>query len=147
MFYRFLLLSVFVDIIIEMQWTWMRGWGWKYVILPSIMGIFFGFGSFIAYLFFSMEGFKKAEQKFNNILKELLWLIYLIYPQKTSLLLNKTISVSLSPGLDINRSDINESIEVLGWKIYRVEEEIVVLLQLELKESWVFLVLELETHH
>lgn len=72
MFYRFLLLSVFVDIIIEMQWTWMRGWGWKYVIIPSIMGIFFGFGSFIAYLFFSMEGFKKAEQKFNNILKELL---------------------------------------------------------------------------
>lgn len=37
------------------------------------MGIFFGIGSFLSYLFFSMEGFKKAEKKFNSILSDLIW--------------------------------------------------------------------------
>lgn len=50
----------------------MRKWGWNFVLVPGIMGLFFGIGHFLAYLFFSYEGFKKAETKVNSVLKDLL---------------------------------------------------------------------------
>jgi hypothetical protein len=36
------------------------------------MGVFFGLGHFLAYLFFSQETFKKFERKFNIYMEELL---------------------------------------------------------------------------
>lgn len=43
-----------------MQWELLRGWSWKFIVLPSLMGIFFGLGNFLAYFIFSYEGFRKA---------------------------------------------------------------------------------------
>ena len=42
------------------------------MVVPSVMGIFFGIGAFIAYAFFNYEGFQKAEVKINKFLSELI---------------------------------------------------------------------------
>jgi hypothetical protein len=42
-----------------MSWDQLRGWSWKFILVPSLMGIFFGLGHFLSYFFFSYDGFKK----------------------------------------------------------------------------------------
>lgn len=49
-----------------------KAFTYRYVAMPSIIGILFGIGHFIAYLLFSQEPFKKFEKRFNNFLEELL---------------------------------------------------------------------------
>jgi DMSO/TMAO reductase YedYZ heme-binding membrane subunit len=44
--------------------------GYKWIVLPGIMGFFFGVGHFLAYLFFSQDIFHRFEKKFNSFLEE-----------------------------------------------------------------------------
>jgi hypothetical protein len=55
-----------------MLWPEIKTWSWKFIVVPSLMGIFFGIGNFLAYLFFSYEGFRRAENKLNAVLSELI---------------------------------------------------------------------------
>jgi len=51
----------------------LRKEGWKIVVAPMLMGIFFGIGHFLSYFFFSSNKFIKLENRFNTFLKD--WLI------------------------------------------------------------------------
>jgi len=51
-----------------MQWALVQQWSWKYMMVPSIIGFFFGLGNFFIYLLFRYEGFAKAEAKLNHFL-------------------------------------------------------------------------------
>lgn len=50
----------------------MNSYAYRWIVMPGIMGIFFGIGHFLAYLFFSRDAFKRFELKFNNYLEEIL---------------------------------------------------------------------------
>jgi hypothetical protein len=50
----------------------MGKWSWKFILVPGLMGLFFGLGHFLAYYFFSLEIFKKAETKLNSVLSDLI---------------------------------------------------------------------------
>ena len=51
-----------------MQWAVVQQWSWKFMVVPSIMGLFFGLGSFLMFLLFRYEGFAKMETKLNSFL-------------------------------------------------------------------------------
>lgn len=55
-----------------MQWPVLKQWSMKFIVTPSLMGIFFGLGFFLTFLFFRYEGFAKMETKLNNFISELL---------------------------------------------------------------------------
>jgi hypothetical protein len=38
-------------------------YGYRWILIPGLMGIFFGIGHFLAHFFFSNEAFRKLEKK------------------------------------------------------------------------------------
>jgi uncharacterized membrane protein YqhA len=45
-------------------------YAYRWIMIPAIMGIFFGIGHFLAYFFFSNEVFKKFEKKVYGYLED-----------------------------------------------------------------------------
>jgi hypothetical protein len=44
-----------------------KKWSWTVIFGPTIIGICFGFGQFLAYYLFSLDFFKKIENQFYSL--------------------------------------------------------------------------------
>jgi DMSO/TMAO reductase YedYZ heme-binding membrane subunit len=47
-------------------------YAYRWLLVPGLMGVFFGLGHFLAYLFFSQNTFQRFEQRFNKFIDELM---------------------------------------------------------------------------
>ena len=50
----------------------MLQYGYKWAVVPGAMGLFFGLGHFLAYLFFSQDLFRRFERSLYRYLEDLL---------------------------------------------------------------------------
>jgi hypothetical protein len=53
----------------------MNSWAkycYRWLLVPGLVGVFYGLGHFLAYMFFAQEAFKRFELRFNKFLEEVL---------------------------------------------------------------------------